>query len=157
MKIRNLAPLFAVFFVLAMSQAYAASDGHGDFLRAKEIIEKKIDCKSLSQNDLEALGEYFMEQMHPGSAHELMDSRMGGEGSESLRQAHINMGSKFYCNEFNGKYQMMGMMGMHEGYSGASMAMWFFWWIVGILVVLILILLLIFLIKKINEKGGRRK
>jgi len=54
-----------------------------------------------------------MEQMHPGEAHEIMDNMMGGEGSESLKQVHINMAKRLYCNEnvYIG-YGMMGSWGM---------------------------------------------
>ena len=53
--------------------------------------------------------------MHPGESHEIMDKMMDGEGSEALRQVHINMARRLYCNEnvYVG-YKMMtaGMMGM---------------------------------------------
>ncbi len=89
---------------------------HGEeaFAQAKEIIEQKISCDVLTDNQLEVLGEYYMEQMHPGELHEGMDAMMGGEGSESLKQVHINMGRAFYCEE-DGMMGSGGMMGMMMG------------------------------------------
>ena len=76
----------------------------------KKLIESEVSCDKLSDEQLEAIGEYLMEQMHPGEAHELMDKMMGGEGSESLKQMHIQMAKRLYCNEDVG-----GMMGMMMG------------------------------------------
>src|SRR3989344_1098361 len=69
------------------------------FIQAQEIIKQRVSCLDLSESQLEALGDFYMEQMHPGELHEIMDARMGGEGSESLRQVHINMGRMFYCGQ----------------------------------------------------------
>jgi len=73
----------------------------------------------LTEEQLEAIGDYYMEQMHPGEAHELMDKMMGGEGSESLRQMHVTMAKRLYCNEdaggMMGSGQTMGMMNMMGG------------------------------------------
>ena len=62
-----------------------------DVSEGKQLVESKADCSTLSDSQLEAIGEYYMEQMHPGESHELMDAMMGGEGSESLRQMHITI------------------------------------------------------------------
>ena len=83
------------------------------FVLAEEIIKQKIPCENLTEEQLEVLGDYYMEQMHPGELHEIMDERMGGEGSESLRQVHINMGRAFYCGD-NGAMPS-GMMNMMMG------------------------------------------
>ena len=53
------------------------------FAQAEEIIKQRIPCSELTEGQMENLGDYFMEQMHPGELHEIMDERMGGEGSES--------------------------------------------------------------------------
>lgn len=101
---------------LSPLSAYAAED-HGDVIaQAQEIISSEKSCDDLNDEDLEALGEYFMEQMHPGEQHEVMDTMMGGEGSESLRLAHINMGQAFYCGTGT---MGMGMMG--SGMMGGGM------------------------------------
>jgi hypothetical protein len=70
------------------------------FANAEEIINQRISCSELTNEQLEILGDYFMEQMHSGELHEIMDERMGGEGSDSLRQIHINMGKTFYLEGY---------------------------------------------------------
>ncbi len=108
-------PMLAVLLMIVFSAAAAAHDG--DFDEAKQLIESKVPCSELAEGQLEIMGDYYMEQMHPGEAHELMDQMMGGEGSESLKLAHINMAKRLYCNEgFGG---MMGTM-MGSGYGMMS-------------------------------------
>lgn len=87
------------------------------FQEAKELIASKISCSQLTEEQLEHIGDYYMEQMHPGEAHEAMDEMMGGEDSESLRQMHIAIAKRIYCNDISGmtNYGMMGMMGMGRG------------------------------------------
>lgn len=87
---------------------------------AKSLIDSKADCKSLSEHQLEIMGEYYMEQMHPGESHELMHQMMGlKEGSEDEELFHINMAKAIYCGETNafGSGGMMGygMMGSGSG------------------------------------------
>ena len=92
-----------------------------------EIMKKQgvskvedIDCKNVSEEDFERLGEAVMGYMHPDSkVHEAMDRMMGGEGSESLRQAHITMGKRYLgcLPNVPGFMGMMGAMGsMMESY-----------------------------------------
>lgn len=69
----------------------------------------EIDCQKLSQGQLEDIGDAWMDN-HLGSsaAHEQMDKMMGGEGSESLRQAHIRMGESYLnCPGKGGGFPMM--------------------------------------------------
>ncbi len=98
---------------LVLSAAFVSAHGEETFAEAEEIIKAKVPCESLANDQLEAIGEYYMEQMHPGEAHEAMDEMMGGEGSESLMQMHINMGRSFYCGEHEG--MSSGMMDMMMG------------------------------------------
>jgi len=90
-------------------------NAHGEetFAEAEELIKQKIPCENLSDDQLEKIGDYYMEQMHPGEAHEAMDEMMGGEGSESLRQMHIRMAKSFYCGDSDS--MSSGMMGMMMG------------------------------------------
>lgn len=76
---------------------------------------QKLNCKQVGDDDLERLGEAVMEQQHPGQAHEVMDQMMGGEGSPSLRQMHLNMGSGYLgCG---GDYGA-GMTRLRQGFGG---------------------------------------
>ncbi|MEM4325886.1 MAG: hypothetical protein QXU40_01130 [Candidatus Pacearchaeota archaeon] len=96
-----------------------------DFSEGKRLFESKISCSNLTLEQLEKIGDYLMEQMHPGESHEAMDKMMGGEGSESLKQMHINIAKRMYCDErsFRKDYTttpyMIPMMG--QGMMGLGM------------------------------------
>ncbi|NOZ81352.1 MAG: hypothetical protein GXP63_06805 [DPANN group archaeon] len=122
---RNIS-LFLVAIVAALLFAFPAqitfaqepSRGHSDLSLAEALITSNTPCDSLSDDQFELVGEYYMEQMHPGEAHEQMDAMMGGEGSASLRSMHIRMAKVLYCGESGGMgSDMMGMMGgmMNDG------------------------------------------
>lgn len=108
---------YATLLILALLPGLVLAHGEEDFAAAEEIIDQKIACEDLSEDDLELIGDYYMEQMHPGEAHEAMDEMMGGEGSESLRQMHINMARSFYC----GEHDAMGPQSMQTMMSGGMM------------------------------------
>ncbi len=164
--------LFWLVLLLSINVAYSHSEE--SFKEAQELINTKISCDKLTDEKLELMGDYFMEQMHPGESHEMMDKMMGGEGSENLKQMHIQMAKRFYCNEdaggmmggnmmnmmmggnMIGQGGMMNMMGS-GGMMGTSMFgwMWFFWLIgtgISIAVLVALILLIIWLYKKIMKE-----
>ena len=99
-----------IFLLLNMNSAFAHEH---NFAETKQLIDSGISCDKITDEQLESLGDYYMEQMHPGESHELMDNMMGGEGSESLKQVHINMAKRLYCKDtvYIG-YGMMGSGGM---------------------------------------------
>src|SRR3989344_9564731 len=150
-----------IFGILAILSLFFVSAHSGDFEEAKELIENKVPCSELSDEHLEAIGEYYMEQMHPGESHELMHQMMGlKEGSEDEEQFHINMAKAIYCGEENafGSGGMMGggMMNMMMGGGnmmgnnpfGYGYGYWSFWNIVWSLLRIGLIVLVIWLIYK---------
>ncbi|HLD75586.1 MAG TPA: hypothetical protein VI874_01085 [Candidatus Norongarragalinales archaeon] len=103
------------FLLLALAFSVAADAGIDE---GKRLVESKVACDALLDNQLEAIGDYYMEQMHPGPAHEFMDDMMGGEGSESLKRVHLNIVKRLYCNEnvYVGYASYMGsMMGGYFG------------------------------------------
>src|SRR3989338_4619229 len=99
-------------FLLAIAFGFAHS-GEEDFKEAESLIASKIPCEDLTDSQLEMLGDYYMEQMHPREQHEIMDEMMGGEDSLSLEQVHIRMALSFYCGQHDAlSYDMMqNMMG----------------------------------------------
>ena len=99
--------LVAMFSVSAAVLAATASTDEN--AEAKQYIADKVSCQQLSDGQLEKIGDYVMEQMAPGAAHGQMEQMMGGEGTESLRQAHIFLARRWYCGDVAG-YSMMGMM-----------------------------------------------
>ena len=143
--------LFILFLVLLASQVLAQEH---DFTEIKSLIDSGVSCIQLTNEQLEEIGEYYMEQMHPGEAHEIMDNMMGGEGSESLKQVHINMARRLYCNEnvYIG-YSMMGMMNKIGGsmmgnyqpyYSYSNYGYWNLFWIMFLVAAIIIIALLVY-------------
>jgi len=105
---------FAIMVVLLMNISLAFAHEH-NFDETKQLIDSGISCDKLTDEQLEAMGDYYMEQMHPGEAHEMMDKMMGGEDSESLKQMHIQMAKRLYCNEGDGGMMGGGMMNMMMG------------------------------------------
>ena len=107
---KNLIASWMIILVLLAGLAFAAED----FSEAKKLIDAKTPCSKLTENQLETIGDYYMEQMHPGEAHTAMEKMMGGEGSESLRLMHIAMAKRIYCNDINSSIGY-GMMGVNYG------------------------------------------
>ena len=159
-----------VFLLLLAAGAVIAHTGE-DFTRAKEIIAQNSSCENLGIDDFEVLGDYFMEQMHPGEAHEIMDTRMGGEDSQILHDMHVAMGIRFYCQSIPshipqkiakqvnlqgvgmmGGYGMYNMMGYSSGYGFLALITW-------LAVLVLAVLLIIWLIKQIsrNERNQNRR
>lgn len=152
--------IFVIMIILAISINFVYAHGEETFAQAENIIKQKISCSELTDYQLEILGDYFMEQMHPGKLHEIMDERMGGEGSESLRQMHINMGLSFYCGE-HGMFpnnmmnvmmgrRMMGYYGYNSNYNQN------YYWIFLIIIIIVLIILIVLLIKQIQRPRRKR-
>ena len=144
-------------FILLSSIGFAEEN----FDEAITAIQSNVPCAQLTDTQLEEIGDYYMEQMHPGELHERMDSIMGGEGSESLRNAHINMAKMFYCGEQNA--MSMSMMNMMMGRTGnmmgnnldyGMMGSWgYSWWRIFFMIICwgAIIWLIVWLIRKTQE------
>lgn len=66
-----------ILSMLLLSVGLVSAHEH-NFGETKQLIDSGIGCDKLTDEQLESIGEYYMEQMHPGEAHELMDNMMGG-------------------------------------------------------------------------------
>ncbi len=155
--------LLSLLFVALLSVLAAAQEEH-DFSEAKQLIDSKVRCDELNSEQLEKIGDYYMERMHPGEAHEYMDRMMGGEGSESLKQVHINIARRIYCNENVGGMMGGGMMGnyyQNPQYNNASSYSFrgfeTFFYIILTLVIVVIILVVILLMNKSRNNIKRRK
>jgi uncharacterized membrane protein len=145
-----------------------------EFDGARQLIASNVSCDKLDSGQLEAIGDYLMEQMHPGPSHQAMEDMMGGDGSENVRRAHIQMAEVLYCGRTNttltfgamlgmmpfiGRYSGGGMMGfggygqgmMGYGYGGAGYMVEILF---GLLVFCVLALALFWLYKNLSGSGA---
>lgn len=143
--------ILLIAFILSLTTLATAHVGEDELNHTKEIIASDTPCSELTEDEIANIGDYYMEQMHPGEMHDVMDEHMGGEGSEILRQAHIDMGQEFYCDRFTSdSSSQRGWMPMMGGTWRVGSMAWF-----GILLwigVLLLVLLgIIYLLKQLLE------
>jgi len=106
--------IIMVLGILLLSVVLVLANGshHTEIGEGKELVESGANCDKLNDEQLEAIGEYLMEQMHPGESHELMHKMMGlEEGSKAEEQFHVNMAKMMYCGQ-GGMMDSEGMMGM---------------------------------------------
>ncbi len=89
----------------------------------EKLQSKQVDCKSLTDDDFDVLGDYYMGQML-GNSHEAMNNMMSQMmGDEGEKQMHIVMGKRLSgCDptaatpsQGVGFIPMMGMLGMMGG------------------------------------------
>jgi len=160
--------LISIFLVSANGDHQAVA-GEG-----KKLVDSGIGCDKLTNEQLETIGEYFMEQMHPGKQHEAMHEMMGiKEGTEYHKQFHANIAQMMYCGEggmmgdgmmnggmmggnMMGMMNMMGgnmmgsgMMGNYPAYYGYNS----FWNILWLVFLIGVIALIIWLVYKFTKKG----
>ena len=161
--------ILVIFAVLMLTLNLVNAITQQEIKEAKGLIDSKVDCKSLSDAQLEIIGEYEMELMHPGDSHEAMHKMMGlKEGSEPEKQFHINMAKTIYCGESGG---MMGggmmsmMMGGNMGYGmmgnyGYGLGYWNFLNVLYAILLIGLIILvylgIIKLWKNMKNKDGKK-
>jgi hypothetical protein len=98
--------------VLMLSVAALGVSAHDDadeILEGQTIVEAGTSCGQLTDGQLEAVGEYLMEQMHPGETHDVMHQMMGiEENTEAHETFHFNLARAMYCGEST--TSMMPMM-----------------------------------------------
>src|SRR3990167_6210713 len=115
--------LFAVFamVILLLALGLVSAVSQEELNEAEALINSKITCDRLTNEQLEEIGEYYMEQMMPGEAHKRAHEMMGlTEGSDAEEQFHINMARRSYCGEnigmMGGNMMGPGMMGSYPAY-----------------------------------------
>ena len=114
---KRMALVFGIL-LLSIVLVSANEDHEAEIEAGRRLVESDIACDELTEEQLEAIGEYLMEQMHPGEAHEAMHEMMGmEEGTEYHMQVHVNMARMMYCGE--GTMMGGGMMG--PGMMGGGM------------------------------------
>ena len=177
----SLAAMLFFNFALAAENELSLTDVLQKITSQQKVSPiQDINCNDISDDDFEILGNAYMEQIHPGQQHELMDQMMGGEGSVALRNTHILMGQRYLgCGLVYSSGGMMGMMGpvmmgiysggatrSNDGYYGSAMmgtygfagkslgTSWFWLnsFIMMILIWVILILIIAALIKWLKRK-----
>ena len=134
---KKIMALFAVLLVVFSFSAVVsfAHEDEEELALGKQLVDSKVSCDELDDEKLEAIGEYIMEQMHPGEAHDYMHKMMGiEEDTEQHEQLHIQIAKRHYCNDYNttsGFGMMGGMMNMisggmmgndYQNYGGNNMA-----------------------------------
>jgi len=102
--------VFGLMMLFLSTVSFVIAAQEDEFAEAKELIAGKTSCNVLSDEQLDEIGDYYMEQMHPKEAHTLMEEMMGGEGSAQLKQMHTLMAKRLYCKE-NVNMMGSGMMG----------------------------------------------
>jgi len=161
-KIISLSALFLILS-LGIMPVYAVSQD--ELNQAKTLIDSNISCSKLTNDQLEIIGEYYMEQMMPGEAHKRAHQMMGlTEGSEAEEQFHINMAKRIYCGENVGSgMRGGGIMGnnyqnpqYNNSYQNNFFGFEIFFYILLTLVIIVLILVIILLINKSKKQKGRK-
>lgn len=97
-----------------------------DILKSQNVSSgNQLDCSKINKDTLEKLGDTWMDVVHPNeNVHEAMDIMMGGEGSESLANAHIQMAKNYLGCGVNGSNFWMPMMfGLQSGIGGGEFPM----------------------------------
>ncbi|MBI2141289.1 hypothetical protein HYU16_02590 [Candidatus Woesearchaeota archaeon] len=119
MKKANCSGIFIVFFAVAFLVMAAAAIAHeggseeSEIAIGKELFDSGVSCDELGNEQLEAIGEYLMEQMHPGDAHDVMHRMMGiEEGTPYHDQFHINLAQAMYCDTGTGVGTAIGSGGI---------------------------------------------
>ena len=155
-----------LFLILSLSVISVYAVSQDELNQAKVLIDSNISCNQLKNDQLEIIGEYYMEQMMPGEAHIRAHEMMGlTEGSEAEEQFHINMAKRIYCGENVGSSMMGGgMMGNYyqnpqnnNSYQNNYIGFQVFFYLILILVIIVLVLLIILLINKAKQKRRKTK
>ncbi len=125
--------IFGLFTPITNTQANLSQEGKQDIQSGQkiynEIINNKVNCNNLKDDDFEALGEYFMGQSIGNTEkhavmNQMMKNMMGEKGE---KQMHITLGKRYSGCDSNAStsqegYRFLPMMGM----MGSTFAPWSF-------------------------------
>jgi hypothetical protein len=109
--------IVSLFLIALLSMLAFAHEHEDEIAEGKALVDSNISCAELTDDQLEEIGEYFMEQMHPGEAHEQMHVMMGvKEDTPEHEQLHVHIARMMYCGKGMMDHGMMGgMMPMMRG------------------------------------------
>ncbi|MBI5797442.1 hypothetical protein HZA98_00880 [Candidatus Woesearchaeota archaeon] len=147
--------VFILGIVLLLSLSIAFAHEEETFAEGQALVESKVSCDNLTQEQLAAIGEWYMEQMHPGTSHEIMDAMMGLEDNPERDLAfHSSLGEQFYCGQTSNASYTYGMMngysyGMMSGFGsmmnwGYGTSSWWLWCILGFIIIAAIIFAVVF-------------
>jgi hypothetical protein len=127
-NMKKLYSIFLIVLLLSMSSFAYASEGHeAEIEEGRQLVESQVSCDELTDEQLEAIGEYVMESMHPGEAHDLMHERMGVEGDYVGGMMGFGMMGNNLVNPIGGGTMAYGMMG--TGMSSVGWSLYGLFWI----------------------------
>lgn len=107
---KKIIPSILVFFMIVVALFASAESMNLDKIEeGKRLARSQARCEDMNEGQLEAIGEYLMEQMHPGSAHEAAHRMMGlEEGTLEHEKFHVNLTKSMYCGA--GDWGMLGVV-----------------------------------------------
>lgn len=151
-----------IFLLILTNVVFVAAHGQEEIEDGRELVENKIVCEELTEEQLAAIGEYYMDLMHPGALHDAMHEMMGlEEGTEEHNAFHRDLAQRMYCGDASSGMMDFGgmgygMMGMMYG-SGFGYSMWG-WWNIFYIVLAAVIFAVVFwgVYKGMNRTKGRK-
>ncbi|GEM_PF-4617655 len=141
--------LYIIILLLLLPLAIAETE----LEQGKLLVESKVDCSDLTEDQLEAIGEYTMEQLHPEQAHEEMHTILDlEEGTNAHKQFHVNLALTMYC-------QGGGMMAYNNmmGYGMMGYGSWNVFSFLYLLLLIGLVILAYLWIIKLYKSDKRNK
>jgi hypothetical protein len=104
MNTTEMMPMRTTLWMITAILLVTAVAAHDDAIaNGKLLVDSHVACANLSDTQLESIGEYLMEQAHPGEAHEAMHEMMGiKDGSPEEEQMHRQIAQMMYCGGATG-------------------------------------------------------
>jgi len=154
--------IMLIIILLLLNIAIVVSVSQDELNQAKTLIDSNISCNKLTNDQFEIIGEYYMEQIMPGKAHENAHQMMGlTEGSEAEKQFHINMAKRIYCGENVSNGMMRNYYYQspqnNNSYQDNVAGFQIFFYVLLVLIVIILVLIIILLINRLKKQGKNNK